>query len=90
MAAPSAGADKLRESANCVGPAMEAGEDKIIREMCWGRLVKVTERVTVTEREKFNGVTETCTRHIETREIMNEVTEITDAGDGNGRGETTR
>ena len=32
----------------------------------------------VTEREKLKGVTETCTRHIETREIMNEVTEITE------------
>ena len=40
------------------------------------RSVKVTEKVTVTEREKLNGVTETCTRHIETREIMNAVTEI--------------
>ena len=36
----------------------------------------MTEKVTVTEREKLNGVTETCTRHIETREIMNAVTEI--------------
>ena len=53
-------------------------EDKLILETCWGRLVKVTERatVTVTEREKLNGVTETCTRHIETREIRTEVTEI--------------
>ena len=58
---------------DCVGPA---GEDKVIRETCRGRLVKVTEKVTVTEREKLNGVTETCTRHIETREIRNEVTEI--------------
>ena len=47
---------------------MEAGE-KIIRETCWARVVteKVTE--TVTQREKLNGVTETCTaRHVETTE----------------------
>ena len=72
MATPRAGTDKLRESANCVGPAMEAGEDKIIQEMCWGRLVKVTERVTVTE---------TCTRHVETREITSEVTELGTVGE---------
>ena len=44
----------------------------------------------VTEREKLIGVTETCTRHIETREIREEGTEITDAGDGNDRGETAQ
>ena len=57
------------------------GEDELIRETCWARVV--TKEVTVTQREKVNGVTETCTaRHVET--------EITDAGDGNGKGETTR
>ena len=64
------------EGANCVGPAMEAGGDKLIRETCWARSVEVTEKVTVNEREKLNGVTETRTRHIETREVMNEVTEL--------------
>ena len=57
---------------------MEAGEDQIIRETCWARSVKVTEKVTVTEREKLNGVTETCTRRVETREITREETEITE------------
>ena len=71
MATPRAGANELRGSVDCVGPA---GEDKIIRETCWARVVM--EKVTVTEREKLNGVTETCTRHIETREITNAVTEI--------------
>jgi len=61
------------ESVDCVGPAVE---DKLIRETCWGRLVEVTEKVTVTEREKLNGVTETCTRHVETREIIKKTTEI--------------
>ena len=65
-------------SANCVGPAIEPGEDEIIRETCWARSVKVTENVTVTEREKLNGVTETCTRRVETREITREETEITE------------
>ena len=73
MAAPRAGANELRGSVDCVGLA---GEDKLIRGTCWARSVEVTEKVTVTEREKLNGVTETCTRHIETREVMNEVTEL--------------
>ena len=73
MAAPRAGANELGGSVDCVSPAVE---DKLIRETCWVRVV--TEKVTVTEREKLKGVTETCTRHIETREIMNEVTEITE------------
>ena len=47
MAAPRAGANELRESVDCVGPAVETGEDKIIRETCWTRLV-TAERVTVT------------------------------------------
>ena len=73
MAAPRGDTiEPARGSVDCVGPAVEAGEDQIIRETCWGRLVKVT----VTDREKLNGVTETrhevttmevkCT---ETREI---------------------
>jgi len=76
MAMPRAGGNELRGSATAVTPAMEAGEDKVIRETCWARSVKVTEKVTVTAREKLNGVTETCTRHIEAREISEEVTEI--------------
>ena len=57
-------------------PQWRRGEDKIIRETCWGRLVKVTERVTVTEREKLSGVTETCTaRHVEMTERIKELTE---------------
>ena len=58
-------------SATAVRPTVEAGEDRVIRETCWTRLVKVTERATVmvTEREKLIGVTETCTaRHVETTE----------------------
>ena len=57
---------------DCVSPAVE---DKIIRETCWTKLV-TAERVTVTEREKLNGVTETCTRHVETREIIKKTMEI--------------
>ena len=49
--------------------------DIIIRETCWTRLV-TAERVTVTEREKLNGVTETCTRHVETREMIKEMQEL--------------
>jgi len=73
MAPPRAGTNELKGSA-------PAGEDKIIRETCWASSVRVTEEVTVTVREKLNGVTETCeTRHevttterikcIETREM---------------------
>ena len=43
----------------------------MIRETCWARRVKVTE--TVTQREKLNGVTETCTS-----ETRREVTELTE------------
>ena len=74
-----------------VSPAMEAGEDRLIRGTYWARSVEVTEKVTVTEREKLNGETETCeTRHevttaeiiIETRQVMgDEVTELADTGD---------
>ena len=52
---------------------MEAGEDSLIRGTCWASSVRVTEKVTVTQRGKLNGVTETCTR-----EIREEVTEITE------------
>ena len=70
MATPRAATNELEGSA-------PAGEDKVIRETCWGRVV--TEEVTVTQRGKLKGVTETCeTRHevtttgvkcIETREM---------------------
>jgi len=67
MATPRAGANELRGSATAVRPARKAGEDKTIRETCRTRLVKVTERVTVTQREGVDGVTETCTAgHVET------------------------
>ena len=66
MAAPRAGANELRGSVDCVGPAVE---DKVIRETCKTRLVQVTEKVTVTEREKLNGMTEMCIRHVKTKEI---------------------
>ena len=39
MAAPRAGANELRESVDYVGPAVETGEVKIIRETCCTRLV---------------------------------------------------
>ena len=43
---------------------MVAGEDRVIRETCRTRSVRVTEEATatVTERGKLIGVTETCTR----------------------------
>ena len=69
MAVPHAGADKLRGSVDYVGPVVE---DKVIRETCWARVV--TEEVTVTEREKLSGVTETCTaRHVEATERIKEI-----------------
>ena len=78
MVTPRAGANKLKGSATAVRPAVEAGVEKLIRETWRTRLV----RVTVTQREKVNGVTETCTaRHVETtettetREIEGEVKE---------------
>ena len=63
---------------DCVSPAKEAGEDELLRETCRTRHVEVTttETLTVTQREKLNGVTETCTRHIEMREIIKKTTEI--------------
>jgi len=67
MATPRAATSELEGSA-------PAGEDRVIRETCWARSVKVTE--TVTQGGKLNGVTETCTRHIETREIIKKTTEI--------------
>ena len=54
MATPRAGTSELKGSA-------PAGEDRVIRETCWARRMEVTETVTVTEREKLIGVTETCT-----------------------------
>ena len=60
MATPRAGADKLGGSATAVGPAREAGEDRVIWETCRTRSEEAT--VTVTQRGKLIGVTETCTR----------------------------
>uniref|UniRef100_A0A8C4PWU0 Uncharacterized protein n=1 Tax=Eptatretus burgeri TaxID=7764 RepID=A0A8C4PWU0_EPTBU len=82
MAMPRVGANELGGGATVVRPAVEAGEDKIIREMCWARVV--TEKVTVTEREKLNGVTKTCeTRHeVTTQEIIVETREIEGELDG--------
>ena len=51
-------------SATAVKPAVEAGEDRVIREMCWAWVVTVKVTATVTERGKLIGVTETCTREI--------------------------
>ena len=57
---------------------MEAGEDRVIRETYWARVVteKVTE--TVTQREKLKGVTETCMS--ETRREVTELTETREMG----------
>ena len=65
MAPPRAATNELEGSA-------PAGEDRVIRETCWARRVEVTETVTVIEREKLIGVTETCTS-----ETGREVTELT-------------
>ena len=90
MAAPRGGdPEPTRGSVNCVGPAMEAGEDKIRRETCWTRLV-TTEKVTVTEREKLNGVTETWTRHGGDNKEDNGNKNTRDVGYRKSRGETTR
>ena len=64
-------ADKMatpRIATNELEGSAPAGEDRVSRETC-----RVTEKVTetVTEREKINGVTETCTR-----ETRREVTEL--------------
>ena len=66
MAAPRAGSSELKGSA-------PAGEDRVIRETSWSRSVEVMEKVTVTQRGKLTGVTETCTR-----ETRCEVTELTE------------
>ena len=71
MAPPRAETNELGGSATAVRPAVGAGEEKIIGETCWASSVRVTEEVTVTVtvREKLNGVTETCEmRHVETTE----------------------
>ena len=61
---PRAATDELKGCA-------PAGEDRVSRETCWAR--RVTETVTVTQREKVSGVTETCTS-----ETGREVTEWTE------------
>ena len=68
MATPRAGSSELKGSA-------PAGEDRVIRETCRTKSVRVMEeaKVTVTERKKLNGVTETCTR--ETRRQVTELME---------------
>ena len=58
MATPRAGTSELGGSAMAVRPAVAAGEDRVIRETCWARSVKVTE--TVTQGGKLMGMTETC------------------------------
>ena len=86
----------IREEMQCMGAGLQGGIEQLkkgngelLRATCWateerGR-VEVTEEVTVTE---------TCTRHIETRETRHvEVTECTETREitrGNGRGETAR
>ena len=77
MATPRAETNELGGSATAVGPAVEAGEEKMIWETCWARSVKVTE--TVTQREKLIGVTETCTS--ETRREVTELTETRERGE---------
>ena len=72
--------ERAEGGATAVRPAMEACEDSLIRGTCWASSVRVTERatVTVTEREKLIGVTETCTREIieETAELIIETREM--------------
>ena len=46
MAMPRAATNELGRSATAVRPAVAAGEDRVIRETCWVRSVKVTETVT--------------------------------------------
>ena len=57
MATPRAATNELGGSATAVRPAVAAGEDRVIRETCWARSVKVTE--TVTQGEKLTELTET-------------------------------
>ena len=52
MATPRAGTNELGGSATAVRPAVEVGEDRVIRETCWARSVEVTETVTETQGEK--------------------------------------
>ena len=78
-------AQTVREEMQNMGAGLQDGLEKLkigngellrateSRETCWARREKVTETVTVRE---LNGVTETCTRHIETRETRREVTEL--------------
>ena len=70
MAPPRAATNELGGNATAVRPTVAAGEDRVIRETCWARRVKVTE--TVTQGGKLIGVTETCTS-----ETRREVTELT-------------
>ena len=42
MVTPRAGTNELGGSATAVRPAVEAGEDRVIREMCWVRVVMET------------------------------------------------
>ena len=37
MATPCAGTNELKGSATAVRPAVDAGEDRVIRETCWAR-----------------------------------------------------
>ena len=53
MATPRAATNELGGRATAVRPAVEAGEDRVIRETCWARRVEVTE--TVTQREQANS-----------------------------------
>ena len=68
---------------------LKIGNGELRRATCWGRRVEVTETVTVTERKKLIGVTETCTSETgrqvteltETREVVERLhgVEVTDA-----------
>ena len=62
MATPRAETNEQGGSATAVGPAVEAGEDRVIWETCWVRVVTEKVTMTVTERGKLIGVTETCTK----------------------------
>ena len=59
---------------------LKIGQGELLRATCWGRLVEVTEEVTVTQWEKLNGVTETCTREIRHMEVT-ECTETREIGE---------
>ena len=70
-----AGLDKVKEGQEQLKGEMERnmmaveqfkiGQGELLRATCWGRLVEVTEEVTVTQWEELNGVTE----YTETREM---------------------